>query len=876
MNQELRSFSHRLEQRALHIDYLRIRCGRERTFEQRIMQAHKGAGAHIAFSEWDVVLFVPSTQLYPPNLTAIYSDRVIADTIAGCTGYFNYLWEHDINEDWESRLLEPEPTIALLVSLRFTDRFRSMFGIGAELLFCNFLYRTLGHGELAGIKAVVAHSVGWNDATVILKAESPHEKRLVDALTAIRYATERQVVPDSTIDAGVIAATYSHVIGNLRAYRDQKLTFGSFRKAVKAARLLIRVNPDMEVGMRKTLGDLVRQHHGGVDVIGSELGHYNFSADISGAFQSSEDDPVQIIQGFRVAIREYMEQHERRDEMSFPETTTEITFKEPKVEKRRVGRDKATAGPSSSPSMASLYSTMIQDFLNKELKSLDDRASPMTRHRLAILLVTVLTYLDDPVRGSVVGHLCRFLRANLKEALTRSDRASKDDLCNVLEYALHQATDGLNQFQHDANSLGLSGRGGYNRLIQAVEEFIHQITRHFDKHLTPLITFGLRPSGDDSILNYWLDVPFSTAFNTERWHIVLHDLARLCWLKTFEWRLESYDVWQEASRSVFPLPPQPRAKHESRRTQREQEEQRRLVLLGRDVLGEVFPSYALLHLVASSKLEVLDDLMISREFMTTSHPLLIDKVVSQVVLHVLLDLHEHASAVPLSAQRRQARSRGRHASFVKAAFDWWERWVDLSDAFRDSTELDRRLSAAVTQATSSLSRSLILAKRRFRERDVAGTLTATAQLVKTQTFGESARRNVKGIIDLLALLGKGYVKRHRQSFEAFDPSVVAFGQMLKAIQQMRETARVSKNEMEAYRRSIEDGTVFALAPQASSVASFLAATENHSENRAYERLMIGSLSSILSLWHGAVTGLRGTQAVALLRRLERLGIVNER
>jgi hypothetical protein len=872
MNQQFRKFSHRLEQCALHIDYLRLRCGRERTFEQRIMQAHPEAGAHIAFSEWDVVLFVPSTELYPSSLTAVYSDRVIADTIAGCTGYFNYLWQHDINKDWQSRLLEREPTIALLVSLRFTDRFRSMFGIGAELLFCDFLYKTIGHGGLAGVKAVVAHSVGWNDATVVLKAESPHEKRLVAALTAIRYATERQVVPDSNTEAGVIAATYSHVIGNLRAYSDQKLTFGSFREAVKAARLLIRVNPDMEVGMRKTLGNLVRQHHGGADVIGSELGHYNFSADISGAFQS-DLDPVQIIQGFRVAIREYMEQHERRDEMSFPETTTEITFKEPKVEKKKVGRDTG-ARSSASPSVASLYTTMIQDFLNKELKSLDDRASPMTRHRLAILLVTVLTYLDDPVRGSVVGHLCRFLKANLKEALTRSDRASKDDLCHVLEYALHQATDGLNQFQHDANSLGLSGRGGYNRLIHAVEEFIRQITNHFDKQLTPLITFGLRPSGDESILNYWLDVPFSTAFNTERWHVVLHDLARLCWLKTFEWRLESYDVWQVASRSVSPLPPQPRATHESRRSQRAQEEQRRLVLLGRDVLGEVFPSYALLHLVAAGKLEVLDDLMIAREFMTRSHPLLIDKVVSQVVLHVLLDLHEHDPVVRMSTQRRQTKSRRRHASFVRAAFDWWDRWIDLSDAFRHPSELDRRLGAAVTRATSSLSRSLILAKRRFRERDVAGTLTATAQLIKTQTFKEPARRNVKGIIDLLALLGKGYAKRHRQSFEAFDPSVVAFGQMLKAIQQMREAAHVPKNEMETYRHAIEEGTVYALGPQASSVASFLAATENHGENKAYERLMIGSLSSILSLWHSAVTRLGGIQSAILLRRLEKLGVVD--
>lgn len=870
MIEELRPFSHQLEPTALHVDYLRLRCGQEQAFERKI-KPHKGVSAHIAFSEWDVVLFVPSVELYPSALTEIYSDSDIADTITGCTGYFNYLWHHDINSNWTTRLLKPEATIALLVSLRFTDRFRSTFGIGAELLLCDFLHRQLG-GLNGDVSAIVAHSVGWNDATVILKAKRKQEHRLVDALTLIRYATERQLlVSDGDPAVGVIAATYSHVLGNLLAYRQQKLTFGSFHKNVKAARLLIRVNPDVEPGLRDTLAELVKKHKGGSRAIGSELGHYNFSADITSAFRSTQLDAVHIIQGFRVAIRDYMLHHQKLHETSFPETTTEITFKEtinrPVAANASVHRQPRSA--HSSP-----YTDRLRGFLRKDLKELKDRASPMTRHRLAILLVTVLTYLDDPVRGSVVGHLCRFLETNLREALQRSDRASHDDLCHVLEYALHQAIDGLNQFQHDANSLGLSGRGGYNRLIQAVEEFIHQVTQHLDKGLTPLITFGLRSSGEEPSPLYWIDVPFSTAFVTERWHILLHDVARLCWQRAFEWRLDAYDVWQEFSTNGILLP---RLNRKSQKNDRNaiREEMRQLFLLGRDVVTEVFPSYVILHLVAGGDLKVLDDLVIAKEFMTRSHPLLTEKVMLHLVLHVLLDLHERAriGRGNISDPMAEPTDPSQRNIDTGRATEWWNLWAELSDTLQGPGKGHPDISGAMIRATSNLSKRLVAAKQRFKGRDAAETLNSAARLVCTPTFKKMAQRSVAGALHLLAIRWKDYHKRPSFQPPTYDPSMAEFGHMLRSIDKMRNLARHNAEDMHKYRQAIEQGTVFASPLPASSVACFLAATENQDEDGLHHRLMMSSLSSILSLWHSAVTRTGTSSGKDLLQRLTSLGVV---
>jgi len=272
MTTALTNFSYRLYESALHIDYLRLRCGKEEDVSNHFKRSST-IRAHIAFSEWDVVLFIPSIELYPPNLVKIYSNKKLAAAIAGSAGFFNYLWTHPINKGWKRRILRRNKTISMLVSLRFTDTFRRTLGLGAELLFCSFLHEILKSDPQKRVSAVVAHSMGWNDATILLDATVGNEDIMLEMLTRIRYCREGDLIKGSTSNARAVAATYSHLLGNLETYTDKRLRFNSFNQRVKAARILVRVNPDVERDLRKQLRSFIEEKMpdpNGADCIGSD------------------------------------------------------------------------------------------------------------------------------------------------------------------------------------------------------------------------------------------------------------------------------------------------------------------------------------------------------------------------------------------------------------------------------------------------------------------------------------------------------------------------------------------------------------------------------------------------------------------------------
>lgn len=905
MTTTMHEFQHKLSRQALHIDYLRLRCGKEEPFTKHVTTKAKKIGAHIAFSEWDVVLFIPCRELYPEELIKIYSDTTLAGAIAGSAGFFNYLWHHPINKNWTQRILQRDKTISLLVSLRFTDAFRRKFGLGAELLFCSFLRRTLDSDEeLASVSAIVAHSVGWNDATIVLDAVPGQEHRLLKTLTRIRYCTERDLAASESATR-VIAATYSHLLGNLETYADETLQFGSFRESVKSARLLVRVNPDVEAPLRLLLNTKIREvfksESSGADFktdhTGSELGHYNFSADITKAFD--DDNAVPIIQGFRKIIDDYLTEHNHPDEASFPETTTEITFDEPYLRtlNGNAGGDapavvphSALASPPEIPgtTLSARYKKRLEEFLETEPANLLKGHAAMTAHRLAILLGTIITYLDDPVRSSVVGHLCRFLDATFERVLRRSDRAGKEDLCHILEYALHQATDGLTQFQHDANSLGLSGRGGYNRLIQAVEEFIDQVVAPFHLDLVPLVTFGLRPSNDGTTLQYWIDLPFSTAFVPERWYVAYHDVGRMCWQRSFEWRLDSYRVWQQFSRDVIAI------------ESHDRDNDRQEFVLGRDVVEELFPNYLLLNIVCPGDTRTLDRLMVAKEFLTRPRPALIRSLTVRLVLDVLLMLHERRNERRRQPGRRQGPTSDDadaqkfiHAlkeqedvreRSVAIAFEWWKDWSVIhrwltAKGKRGDTAV-REVSRLMEDAATSLRDVIGGMKHTFSGTDAAQAFESTTTLVSTPAFKADALHVVNRVIGLLAVRGRDYATRRKESFAVFDPSAVDFGFALGKIKVMRRTAeKATANDILKYRKALEEGRVFASGPESPALARILTASGEASRSSDASKRhpsMLSCLSTILSLWHSAVTrdpGKGREYPPDLLERLQKLKVV---
>jgi len=869
-------FKYPLHKTALHIDYLRLRCGREAQFSERIdKESH--VGAYIAFSEWDVVLFIPTEELYPENLIGIYSNPTLTSAIAGSAGYFSYVWDHPVNHGWEATLLAPagpssRAHMAMLMSLRFTDRFRLNFGLGTELLFCDFLQRTLE--EFSGVTAVVAHSLGWNDTTIMLKADEGREDELLQVLTRIRYCRESQCLrqPAPAEDLCVIAATYSHLLGDLHLYVRENLSFGALAtpKFVTRARMLVRVSPTVEKDLRETLRKTFKKVKL-VPATGTEFGHYNFSADLTDAFHKGGPNAVKIIQGFRRKIERFMRRH-KIDSTSFSETTTEITLNEDIT-----GAPSAPRLAEQSP-LRKRYLKRIQKLSKNTPTELEHHASKMTRHRLAILLGTIATYLEDPVRCSVVGHICRFLDVEFEDVLQKADRAGQEDLCHILEYALHQATDGLSQFQHDANSLGLSGRGGYSRLIQAVEHYLLQLLSSLDLPLIPLLTFGLRPSHEGATQDYWIDIPFSTAFRPSRWYIVFHEVAHMCWSHIFEWRLDSFQSWNEITSGD----------EEITKSLDKPKLQRKEFMQAREILDELFPNYLMLHVVTTGDLDRLAELMIARELLTRLRPVLIRSLLQRMIFHVLLELHDEERQKLSVAERRRFRSavelKGHEKESIKVSYRWWKAWSDLDrkvngDALQRK-RIEHRVASSLESAATNLRRLVhkLVRDERFAHRDSLYGADNIAALISDVTFKEDAQRIVRTTLRILALRHEDYAERQRKSFDKHDPSAAEFGYVLAKIDTMRATASDRVRQWTSYGTMIEDGWVLANGSGETSLSRLLSDDKIASTRSNLKgAVLMSSLSATLSLWHNAVTQLAqasndGIDSDALVKTLKRLKV----
>jgi len=146
---EIPVFQHKLSDRAIHIDFLRLRCGSEAKFAngiRAVRDATDDDDVHpfISFSEWDAVLVVPCARLYPQILTDIYANRLVAESVSGTSGYFAYLWQNDLNENWRETLTHMERGgPAIMMSLRFADWFREDIGLGAEVMFGNHVHELI-------------------------------------------------------------------------------------------------------------------------------------------------------------------------------------------------------------------------------------------------------------------------------------------------------------------------------------------------------------------------------------------------------------------------------------------------------------------------------------------------------------------------------------------------------------------------------------------------------------------------------------------------------------------------------------------------------------------------------------------------------------
>jgi hypothetical protein len=881
MNNPLQVLSRRLSDQAIHVDFLRLRCGSEEKFRGGIRdvraESRKDIHTFISFSEWDAVVIVPSSELYPHTLTEIYANTDVSSSVSGTSGYFAYLWEHPVNTDWRETLTHCEkagPTI--LMSLRFADWFRREAGLGAEILFCDYLQQIVEQHKKE-FRVVVAHSLGWNDVILLLHFDS-NEARLTEALADIRLTTLEKCLRGASLpvdlrfpqslDNQIFAASYSHLLGGFDRYMDRDLSFGTLASQIESARLLVRVAPPHEHGVRKFLDQ--RRAKLDVKVVPSEMGHYSLSLDISSLTPRGSDGREAIL--FVADTREIIGQQSGGTPDSYAETTTIFRFIEPEQARPQ---QIAVETPAELQKDIAIVEGVMRDLPHLLRQR---RVSSMTSHRFISVLTTLMDHLSDPVRSSVVRHLSRFAET-IPDLVRELDRDGIDDLCHVIEYAVGQAIDGIAQFQHDANALGLSGRGGYSRLIATVEWYIHATFARLGMPARlPLITFGLRSGNAGSTGRYQIDIPFNVLFVPSRWHILLHEIGHLAWLHTFGWMMESLAIYRAMEREI---------RTDVRRRMKEKQiagtaEQVRAraaervqveFLRTREIVREIFPSYLMFALPCAGNIDELDALAL-RHMLTIGHPSsLTRELLIRVVTHCLLVIMSEAMKEGGSADP------GKKTSDEDRAAAWWGIWESLLsekhdrrvlDAVESMSETMKKVDAATWPAEEK--RSSRPSSESRRGPHVDSRLGAKTRILNSPSFKAAVQQALSSAILVLALRA-----RHFRELDADHIGPPLFGKLLQKL-------------LDAQDEQSNPAYTGWLGPR---FAEWLHAGEVLPEHRAsfvWSRLLLGSrselvsggegsfmrsqLSVLLSMWHDAIT--QGHRSKKKLERIVALGVVREK
>lgn len=865
MTNSPRTLRHRLSDQAVHIDFLRLRCGSEERFLRGIQAVRGREGSDpihpfIAFSEWDALLVVPCSQLYPPTLTDIYSNADVAASVSGTSGYFAYLWEHDVNLNWRetlSALTDSGPTI--LMSLRFADWFRQDVGLGAEILFCNRL-NALVKGS-PDISAIVAHSLGWNDAMLLIHAAN-EASSLIPLLKGIRLMTLGDCIDHRTdillsqpLETPVFAASYSHLLGGLEAYVGGNLSFGSLHEEIESARLLIRVAPPHEQSVRAYMQTQAEEI--GTEVVDSEMGHYSLSIDMSAIAKRRGETAIRFI----AATRKYIGGLGDGRPDSYAETTSIFRFVE--------------YGLNAKKPVHPLGDDVREDIQNVEklLESVphllrEREASSMTSHRFVSALTTVLDHLFDPVRSSVVRHLSRFA-ATLPNRIRGLNLDGVDDLCHVLEYAVGQAIDGIAQFQHDANALGLSGRGGYSRLIASVEWYIRSALIALGSNTElPLITFGLRTGNAGSTGRYQIDIPFNVLFVPSRWHIILHEVGHLAWIEIFGWMMESLAIYRALEKEIFVEIERDRREGTNRfqaAVQENPQEQVHVeILRTRELVRELFPSYLTFAIACAGNLEEFDELKL-RPMLKASHPTSLSRdLLLRVVTHCLLEIMRDALDNDPSWRIEEDEDADRAAAEQKAAeraAKWWATWDPLRD--EPNTKTDERVEDATDSIHETLlridaeNRDMDARRRARREYDarhatrLTPNLAAAMHILHSDSFKIPVREALHSVITVLSIRGK-----HFQRVDADQIGPPQFGALLGRIARARRVEFDPEYELwlgRPFADWLNAGEVLTRHREAFDWSRLLLGSRQQLMQGDRRAFMRGQLSVLLSMWHAATT-----------------------
>jgi hypothetical protein len=604
---------------------------------------------------------------------------------------------------------------------------------------------------------------------------------------------------------------------------------GSLATRVAAATLLVRVAPALEWLVRKEIETISKGVVVATDMP-TEMGHYTFSADITALVRDHDGGKaaMRLLSEIRAFIGE--KSGGATDLVtSYAETTTVFRFHESSEGQPAL----RMAAPEDELREAIRDVRRLMENLPEHLRG---RRSPITAHRFGIVLTTLLDHLSDPIRSSVVRHIKRFLvdTANVAEL----DRHDMEDLCQIAEYAMTQATDGLAQFQHDANALGLTGRGGYSRLITAIETYVDDLLVSFKiEQKDVLITFGLRLGHAGTVARFHIDVPFNVLFVPSRWYILVHEVGHIAWMRKFGWSPESVMMFEELEREILLQWPEDMTDEDRQRMRAE-------FIRTREIVRELFPNLLVYLITCGGNIEAFDRLSL-RHILSHSRPGHgMRELLMAVVLNCILTM----------------------AGDARRGNQPW-----MSAFLLERTEAE--LNAAVLESVRSVSIALDLPVVETIPNHTVNTVKNKQTLLISQPFSKSVMEAVQSVLRALRQLATTFEKTDHLEHALF----AEFEKDIDALIADQEKKRRWLDE--GFADWLMKGEVLALSPGAHEWAKLLHDSRAKIKGGTPPAFMVSQLAALLSIWHRAQvsTGQRDTAASQILeKRLNPLRLVTRK
>jgi len=510
----------RLGASGLLIDLLRLVPGDEGRWPGKVPDDPSNLSFFVV-GEWDILHVALVRDLFPKTesskLRRLGAFRIqnrqtlIAHTWAlGGTSSPPFLESGPEGEVFSSEFRSPELPITLLLCLKLDPRTTRAAGLFAEAGVVEWVCERAGE---RGLLALPCGGLGWQELIFLVRGRSFAQAR--ELVRDVYDVTASEIISADLCTAGtypVTARTVTYPCISLDTYLGESAGSLLGEKGFHATLLL-----DLRPGIQSPLGRWEREKGDSAELVFTEQ-----FGDYDAAFSLPANKTLGEVLGLVRELRSTNLEPPYRDWLLSSATVLDFEALEEPLEPK--------VGIAHEPLAHPLEATRVDDLLEKLSKP---GVSPLQIERLRSILTRITHCLSDPVLSesvSSIGRYLYYLTLDLDQRFAggvrgRVEPAEIDLMCNLLEFALRQRAEGLQQFLFNALPTSYYGRGGLNRLIVGADAILQEVYDLFHQISPGFVVFGVPNEDGFACWGPIVTAPIATLYELQWWWVLYHEAA---------------------------------------------------------------------------------------------------------------------------------------------------------------------------------------------------------------------------------------------------------------------------------------------------------------------------------------------------------------